>query len=575
MKKLLSIFAVALALCLCMTVVSFAATADIVNPSVEGTAVIDGTKDAAYDAATPLEFTQKGKSNGSGEVFDTPQGKAYIINDAEWVYVYFEVYDSSLDNTNSNNYEQDSIEAFWMVDNAKTQIRYHFDGVVDNDSGDLPVDGTDYKAVTTDNGYAVELKLPITDVKDNQIEMCLQINACTDGKRDCTIYIPGNKDADDAYQRANRQTEYDVWWTLALAGEHADTRVDPEEKPLEYSAKAYTEISRASLSLGMHTNDNWEWSRWAVPNSEGGNVAIGQTLDVEWTQFTAPTNLDAEATKDWTVAPQFSIDINDAANYLKIEADAEKGDKAKFAYSFSDITLTAEGYDPVVVPGEERAQIWEIYVPSWGGTAGNGSSIDLIPALQSAGMNVESICDFICKLTNIKFSITFTSIDLVDSAVLEEYKALLDAEDAEKLAGLQEYIDRVEAAKAVIADEAADLAAKQEALDDATKAANRANSGLSGKEYYVTATEKAKELSDAVAEMTATVEELAKADAPAEPADDEKPAEDNKPAENKPAAADKKDDSKGGNGGIIAVVIAVVVIAVAAVAVVLGKKKKA
>lgn len=243
MKKLIGILAVCIAMCLCMTAVSFAATADIVHQSVEGTAVIDGTKDDAYANALTLPFIQKGESNGGGEVFDAPQGTAYIINDAEWVYVYFEVYDSALDNTSANNYEQDSIEAFWMVDNSKTQIRYHYDGVVDADSGTAPVDGTDYKAVTTDNGYAVELRLPITDVKANQIEMCLQINACTDGKRDCTIYIEGNAAADNAYQRSNRQTEYDVWWTLALAGDHADSRVDPEEKPMELTAEDEAKIA--------------------------------------------------------------------------------------------------------------------------------------------------------------------------------------------------------------------------------------------------------------------------------------------------------------------------------------------
>lgn len=247
MKKLIGILAVCIAMCLCMTAVSFAATADIVHQSVEGTAVIDGTKDDAYANALTLPFIQKGESNGGGEVFDAPQGTAYIINDAEWVYVYFEVYDSALDNTSANNYEQDSIEAFWMVDNSKTQIRYHYDGVVDADSGTAPVDGTDYKAVTTDNGYAVELRLPITDVKANQIEMCLQINACTDGKRDCTIYIEGNAAADNAYQRTNRQTDYDVWWTLALAGDHADSRVDPEEKPMELTAAAEDEAKIAEI----------------------------------------------------------------------------------------------------------------------------------------------------------------------------------------------------------------------------------------------------------------------------------------------------------------------------------------
>lgn len=570
MKKLIGILAVCIAMCLCMTAVSFAATADIVHQSVEGTAVIDGTKDDAYANALTLPFIQKGESNGGGEVFDAPQGTAYIINDAEWVYVYFEVYDSALDNTSANNYEQDSIEAFWMVDNSKTQIRYHYDGVVDADSGTAPVDGTDYKAVTTDNGYAVELRLPITDVKANQIEMCLQINACTDGKRDCTIYIEGNAAADNAYQRSNRQTEYDVWWTLALAGDHADSRVDPEEKPMELTAKNYEEVKNASLNLSIHSNDNFEWSRWADWIATDVNVPLTQTVDVEWTEFSKyDFTVDTATTKEYTVAPQFTIDINDAG-FLTIPegaANGDKGDKAKYAYTYSDITLTAEGFADVVIPGATVSQIWEIYVPSWGGTAGNGSTIDLAAGLKAAGLSVEDTCKFMNALTSVKFTISFDSLNLVD----DEYAVTFAAEDEAKIAEIQEYIDRVEAAKTVLADTTADAAAKQDAADDAKKAANRALKEVEG---YPNATAMAQELVTAAEELVAHAAE-AKAAEDAAAAEANKPAEDAAPAEdeNKPAAT----DSEGGSntGLIVGIIIAVVVVAIIAVVAVLGKKKKA
>lgn len=573
MKKLIGILAVCIAMCLCMTAVSFAATADIVHQSVEGTAVIDGTKDDAYANALTLPFIQKGESNGGGEVFDAPQGTAYIINDAEWVYVYFEVYDSALDNTSANNYEQDSIEAFWMVDNSKTQIRYHYDGVVDADSGTAPVDGTDYKAVTTDNGYAVELRLPITDVKANQIEMCLQINACTDGKRDCTIYIEGNAAADNAYQRSNRQTEYDVWWTLALAGDHADSRVDPE-KPMELTAKNYEEVKNASLNLSIHSNDNFEWSRWADWIATDVNVPLTQTVDVEWTEFSKyDFTVDTATTKEYTVAPQFTIDINDAG-FLTIPegaANGDKGDKAKYAYTYSDITLTAEGFADVVIPGATVSQIWEIYVPSWGGTAGNGSTIDLAAGLKAAGLSVEDTCKFMNALTSVKFTISFDSLNLVDKTVLDEYAVTFAAEDEAKIAEIQEYIDRVEAAKTVLADTTADAAAKQDAADDAKKAANRALKEVEG---YPNATAMAQELVTAAEELVAHAAE-AKAAEDAAAAEANKPAEDAAPAEdeNKPAAT----DSEGGSntGLIVGIIIAVVVVAIIAVVAVLGKKKKA
>lgn len=576
MKKLIGILAVCIALCMCMTVVSFAATADIVHQSVEGTAVIDGVKDDAYANALALPFIQKGESNGGGEVFDAPQGTAYILNDAEWVYVYFEVYDATLDNTSANNYEQDSIEAFWMVDNAKTQIRYHYDGVVDADSGAAQVDGTDYKAALTDNGYAVELKLPITDVKANQIEMCLQINACTDGKRDCTIYIEGNAAADNAYQRTTRQADYDVWWTLALAGDHADSRVDPEEKPMELTAKNYETVKNASLNLSIHSNDNFEWSRWQGWIATAVNVPLTQSVDVEWTEFSKyDFTVDTATTKEYTVAPQFSIDINDNG-YLTIPADAaegDKGDKAKYGYTYSDITLTAEGFADVVIPGATVSQTWEMSQASWGPT-GNGSTIDLAAALKNSGLSVEDICKFMNALTSVKFTLSFDSLNLVDQAVLDAYAVTFAAEDEAKIAEIQEYIDRVEAAKAVLADETADAAAKQDAADDAKKAANRALKEVEG---YPNATAKAEELVAAAEELVAQAAEAAAA--AAAPAEDEAPA----PAEEdaaEPAAEDNKpaaSDSEGGSntGLIVGIIIAVVVVAIIAVVAVLGKKKKA
>lgn len=573
MKKFIGILAACIALCLCMTVVSFAATADIVHQSVEGTAVIDGVKDDAYANALALPFIQKGESNGGGEVFDAPQGTAYIINDAEYVYVYFEVYDATLDNTSANTYEQDSVEAFWMVDNAKTQIRYHYDGAVDNDSGSAQVKGTDFEAVTTDNGYAVEFKLPITDVKNNQIEMCLQINAATDGKRDCTIYIEGNAAADNAYQRSNRQTDYDVWWTLALAGEHADTRVDPEEKPMELTAKNYEEVKNASLSLSIHSNDNFERSRWQGWIATAANVPLTGSVDVEWTEFTKyDFTADTATTKEYTVAPQFSIDINDNG-YLKLPENAEAGttgNKAKYAYTYSDITLTAEGFADVVIPGATVSQTWEISMASWGSPTGNGSTIDLAAALKNSGLSVEDICKFMNALTSVKFTLSFDSLNLVDKTVLDEYAVTFAAEDEAKIAEIQEYIDRVEAAKAVLNDTTADAAAKQDAADDAKKAANRAVKEVEG---YPNATAKAQELVAAAEDLVAQAAE-AKAAEEAANAEANKPAEDAAPVEDDAPAASST-DSGSNTGLIVGIIIAVVVVAIIAVVAVLGKKKKA
>ena len=174
-------------------------------------------------------------------------------------------------------------------------------------------------------------------------------------------------------------------------------------------------------------------------------------------------------------------------------------------------------------------------------------------------------------MTSVKFTLSFDSLNLVDQAVLDEYAVTFAAEDEAKIAEIQEYIDRVEAAKTVLADTTADAAAKQDAADDAKKAANRALKEVEG---YPNATAKAQELVTAAEELVAQAAE-AKAAEDAAAAEANKPADDAAPAEdeNKPAAT----DSEGGSntGLIVGIIIAVVVVAIIAVVAVLGKKKKA
>lgn len=568
MKKLISIIAVAIAICMCMTVVSFAKTADLVHTSVEGTAVIDGEKDDAYANALALDFVQKGESNGSGETLDAPIGTAYIINDASYVYVYVDVLDTTIDNTSGNVYEQDSVEGFWMVDNAKAQCRFHYDGTVDDDSGAHD----EFAAKMTDTGYAIEYRFPITDVLNNQIEMCIQINYASEGKREYTCFIANNAEGDNAWQRSNRQSEFDCWWTLTLAGDHADSRVDPEPEAMELTAKNFDEVRNAKLSASIHTQNNVSWDDWKVWTTESYNIGLTETVEIDWTSFDK-SEFTAEKTKDWTVLPQFSLDLNDAAGYLKMPADAvegDKGDNADFAYTYTDIVISAEGYEDVIIPGATVSKNWEIYIPSWGGTAGNGDGIDLATGIKNAtGWTVEEVVNFMAAITEIKTTITFDSLNLVNAEVISAFEEQLNAEDEAKVAELQQYVDRVEAAKATIADEAADLEAKKAALDDARKAANRS---VKDAGTYTKALEVANGLVSQVEELTKTVEELeaAAAAVPETPAEDENKAEENKPADTTP-----KDEKSSNTGLIVGIVIAVVVIAVIAVVAVMGKKKKA
>lgn len=225
MKKIFNILVV-LAMVLSMATVANASS-ELVHTSAWGTAVVDGAKDAAYDNALVLSIDQKG-INAGGDKLDTPVATAYYLNDGTSVYVYVEVVDASLSNDGINTYDQDSVEIFWMSDNSIKQARVHYEGVCDG------AELTAYTAVVTDNGYVVEAQYPVTDVIDGAIDTCIQINCCTDGKRDYTAYITGNSDAENAWQRSNRESEYDCWWVLTLATEpvvEEPTAEEPKEEP--------------------------------------------------------------------------------------------------------------------------------------------------------------------------------------------------------------------------------------------------------------------------------------------------------------------------------------------------------
>ncbi len=571
MKRLIGIICVVMALCLTMTAISFAATADIVNESAEGTATVDGTKDEAYDAATALEFVQKGSSNGGSEVLDEPIGRAYIINDTEYVYVWFEVYDDTLDQASGNTYEQDSVEFFWMDDDSKYQIRVRYDGSISADTGSDYADrGAEFVAVETDNGFAVEAKFPITDALDNQIEMCLQINACTDGSRDYTCYILGNDDADNAYQRTTREADYDVWWTLTLAGEIEDTRVDLASVPGELNEDNYLTIQEMTIGVQAYTQENVTWSNWtSVPSGSFTTVTYGESVDVSWDYdaYTFDGLITEENTNSWTVNPALAIQIQDNGNLLLAD-DAEvgdTGDSGRFTYTYSDITLVATGYDDIVIPGETVTSSWQIKQEN-GYTSGTSKAIDLLaPIMEATGLDLQGVAEqYLPALTNISFSVSFDAYELIYPEDIEAYLVVLDEEDTALLAELQEYIDRVDAAEEIINNEESTLEEMEDALDDATKAANRSVKAAGNYPKSATA---AQELQDRVATLSATVEAAQAAAAPAE----------EEVTEEEDTSADTSTDSSSSSstGVVVGIIIVIVVIVVVVVVVVVtGKKKK-
>ena len=574
MKKLFSALVVVLALCVAATFSVSAATADIVIQSVEGTAVIDGVKDEAYDGAQALEFVQQGKVNGAGGTLDEPIGTAYIINDAEWVYVYFDVIDDQLDNTNANNYERDSVEAFWMDGNAKNQIRYHYDqdetgaDIVDVDSGTA----YESKAVLTDTGYAVELKFPITDVRDNQIEMCLQINACSNGRRDYTCYIEGNADGDNAYQRTDRESLYDCWWTLTLAGEHEDTRVDKIDEPMVIDLTNYASLRDAEFGVTLATQEVVTWASTTLGGEQTGY--LGDTLDIAWTDTELLANFTEEQTNNYTIDPKFFVQISDSG-YLKMPDGAEVGDTgetARYSFTYTDITITADGYDDVVVPGDTIDVRFTVKQED-GWTSGTAVDIDLVESIkEQLGLDTQGLCEYINSVTGVTTTVTFNSWNGRTKAELDEFVAQVDADDEAMLAKLTECETKITEAKAVIDDETASLEDAKTALEDAKTAYEEASEGVG--DYYPKSAEKAIELESQITELETAVAELeaqAEQEAEEEAATTE-PAEE--PEESDDTSAPADDGSFGTTGVIVGIVIAVVVVIVIIIIAVAGGKKK-
>lgn len=587
MKKVIAITLAVLMFCVNAAVVAVADTADIVKQSVEGTAVIDGTKDEAYADALTLEIKQKGMFNGDGSLLDEPEGVVYIINDAEFVYMYVDVLDDNLDNANTNNYAKDSVEVFWMVDNEKAQIRYHYDGTVDEDSGVNVESAT----VLTDTGYAVETKIPITDVYDNKLEICVQINCCENGSRLYTCFIDGNADGDDAWQRSNRESVYDCWWTLELAGEFEDTytkefSIKPTDNLYPVADDDYYGLMSIPLAVSASSQSRVDWT--SVSFGDSYVMYLGDTIEVSWTDTKLLANWTDTSTNNFSVTPKLTLNFAD--NGILAEGIAEgsevgtAGYVGYYSFSYGDVTFTSEGYEDVVIPGDsiENFKLTSRQEDGWvsGGTYDHDFASDIRDTL---GLNIEQLCDYIYNLTSISTTVTFDGYNNIPAETVAAMQADAEAKDAELVTMVAEKKAAIEAAAAIIADEAAELADKEAALADAAAAADEAVTAAGN---YPLAAEAAAELPAMVEELTATVTELQEAAAAepevTEPAEEEPEAETEEPEEEpeaevtEPVAEEETDESSSGSSTtVIIIVVVVVVIAIIAVVAVLGKKKKA
>ena len=574
MKKLISVLAVILALGLAAATAVCAATADLTVLSVLGTAVIDGIKDEAYADAVPVEFNQQGDTNGNGMVMDHSDATAYIINDAEYAYVFVDVYDDNLDNSGSIAYDQDSVELFWMVDNAKAQIRYHFDGTVDADSGE----DVESAVVITDTGYAVEAKIPITDVFDDKIEICIQINVCEDGLRQYTCYIQGNAEGDRAYARNNRESPNDCWWTLALAGRFEDTIEGEKNEPMEIDRDNFMSLRDSKFGVSLAVRNASGETGLLVGETDG---VFGGTVKISWEGSSGLTE-DRIGVRG---EPELFIMITDGG-YLKLPEGAQVGDTgetATYTFTYTDITITADGYDNVVVPGGTLDDIRFTVKQEDGWTSGTSVEIDLTePVKEQLGLDTEGLCEYLTNVTEVTTTVTFDAWNGRTKDDLDWYLSVLEDEDKNILAIIQRNMDGVMEAKAVIEDETSDLTAKQEALKNAFAALEHTETYV--REYHTQSMEVLTEMRAIVEELSSAVEKL-EAEAQEqeqqeqqtqqEDSDAQEPGvsgESGEPVNEENEATSSADEENGGGSGvIIGIVIAVVVIIIITAA---GSKRK-
>ncbi len=574
MKKLISVLAVILALGLAAATAVCAATADLTVLSVLGTAVIDGIKDEAYADAVPVEFNQQGDTNGNGMVMDHSDATAYIINDAEYAYVFVDVYDDNLDNSGSIAYDRDSVELFWMVDNAKAQIRYHFDGTVDADSGE----DVESAVVITDTGYAAEAKIPITDVFDDKIEICIQINVCEDGLRQYTCYIQGNAEGDRAYARNNRESPNDCWWTLALAGRFEDTIEGEKNVPMEIDRNNFMSLRDSKFGVSLAVRNASGETGLLVGETDG---VFGGTVKISWEGSSGLTE-DRIGVRG---EPELFIMITDGG-YLKLPEGAQVGDTgetATYTFTYTDITITADGYDNVVVPGGTLDDIRFTVKQEDDWTSGTSVEIDLTePVKEQLGLDTEGLCEYLTNVTEVTTTVTFDAWNGRTKDDLDWYLSVLEDEDKNILAIIQRNMDGVMEAKAVIEDETSDLTAKQEALKNAFAALEHTETYV--REYHTQSMEVLTEMRAIVEELSSAVEKL-EAEAQEqeqqeqqtqqEDSDAQEPGvsgESGEPVNEENEATSSADEENGGGSGvIIGIVIAVVVIIIITAA---GSKRK-
>lgn len=183
------------------------------------TPVIDGVADTLWNDTPAVSINQYQMA------WQGASGTAKVLWDDENLYVLMQVSDTQLDKTNTNVWEQDSVEIFLDENNARTtfyqaddgQYRINFDNEVSFNPDSLS-EGFVSATKISGSSYTVEAKLPfktVTPANQMKIGFDVQINDAKDGVRQSVA--AWNDTTGNGYQDTS------VYGVLTLIGKPGST----------------------------------------------------------------------------------------------------------------------------------------------------------------------------------------------------------------------------------------------------------------------------------------------------------------------------------------------------------------
>lgn len=196
---------------------------------------------------------------------------------------------------------------------------------------------------------------------------------------------------------------------------------------VEVTADNYQELLNVPLSVNSFMQDHvsWNWNGCGWNSTTlGGTVSV----DEDWFGDTYDSILTSDNTSEWTVNPSFCLSITDGG-YLS-ESDKEvgyTGEEHTYNFTYSDIVITATGYNDVTVSGATVETVFQ-FIQYSGYTGGTSYDIDLLtPIMEQTELTLQQVAEeYIPAIYNVKFSATLNSFDGVSYSDIQDFIATLD-----------------------------------------------------------------------------------------------------------------------------------------------------